>query len=64
MAVNNRRGDTGPLLFVSKSARMPYRQVVLNGQDVIETYASHFRTGAVVAMGDDVEGGGSIHTTF
>lgn len=34
-------GDTAPPLFVFKGCQLPYRQVIISGRSLVETYADH-----------------------
>ena len=45
--------DVGPVPFVFRRSRMPYRNVVCNGLEIIETYANMLPRNVLVSMHKD-----------
>lgn len=49
-------GEIGPTLYVFKGQKMPYREVVIAGETVVETLATHLPRNSVVTMREKVAG--------
>jgi len=52
----NAGGEIGPTLYVFKGQKMPYREVVVGGKLVVETFATHLPRNSVVTMREKVAG--------